>query len=67
MGIALDLLVQVLHGHPVKLSQFAVQDDFLIAQDNDPRRNSFGKHDCSFVHDAPESLRSQFVTSKILR
>ena len=53
MGVALDLLVQVLHRHSVKFGQIVVEDDFLVAQDDDPRRNSFGKDDCSFVHDAP--------------
>src|SRR5260221_9716178 len=67
MGVALDLLVQVLHRDSVKLSQIAVEDNFLIAQDNDSRGNSFGEDDCSFVHDTPASLRSQFVTSKTLR
>jgi hypothetical protein len=53
MGVALDLLVQVLHGNSVELSQVAVEDNFLVAQDDDPRRNSLGKHDCSSVHNAP--------------
>lgn len=64
LRIAFQLFVQAFDGNTVKLSQVGVQDDFLIAQDQNLRTHSFGENDCSLVHDSPTSLRSRFVTSE---
>jgi len=49
--ISLHLLIQLSHWNAVKLGQIRVKNDLLIPQHQDLRSNSFGKDNCSFVHD----------------
>jgi hypothetical protein len=50
MGITSDLLIQPLHRNPIKLSQIHVEDDFVIAENEDLGADSFGKNDGGFIH-----------------
>jgi hypothetical protein len=47
--VALELLVQTLDRNAVEFGQVRVEQDFLIAQDQDLRSDSLGENDRGFV------------------
>jgi hypothetical protein len=56
LRIPFELLVQALDRNAVEFGQIRVENDFLIAQDQDFRSDPLGENDCSFVHERSPSF-----------